>query len=93
MPPMTLSLKRSMNVPRRFFTRRDFSLALVTKPMMCLQRRERCHCQYETGLSHPSLVDIWNIPISPQVFKVGLNQCHNAIKPQPQSDREVLLGQ
>lgn len=36
-PPMTLSLKRNKNVPLCFFLRRDFSLPLLTNPMMRLQ--------------------------------------------------------
>lgn len=93
MPPMTLSLKRSMKVPRCFFTRRDFSLALVTKPTMCLQRRERRHGQGQTGFSRPPQVNTWNIPVPPQVFQVVLDQRQDAIKPHPQGVGEVLLGQ
>lgn len=38
-PPMTLSLKRNKNVPLFFFFKRDFSLPLVTKPMMSLKHK------------------------------------------------------
>lgn len=39
----------------------------------------------------PPQVHIWNIPVSPQVLKVALDQRQDAVKPEPQSDREVLL--
>lgn len=38
-PPTTLSLKRNKNVPLCFLFRRDFSLPLLTKPMMWLKHR------------------------------------------------------